>query len=153
MEDEELDYNSVGMKNGAIDKIKGVTGTVAPKSSGKVSSADQSYYKGIQDYIKDRPSQSYGGRGMQGANLKKALKAGNYEGAANAMKAIRSAAPEKFKSLNKIGISRSGFQRGGRFSDKKSNYTGKLSDDMKSRTDSTFDPQTQKTSTQTYKFN
>ena len=30
MEDEELDYNSIGMKNSAIDKLKGNTPTPIP---------------------------------------------------------------------------------------------------------------------------
>lgn len=152
MEEEEMNYNSIGMKNGAIDKLKGTTGTVAPKTTGKVESLDQKYFEGIKKYVEDRPSQSIGGRGMQGARLKMALRTGNYAEAASAMKEIKNKFPDKFQALDKVGVSRSGFRRGGRYSENKSTYTGKLSEDMSSRVDKTFDPSTQMTSKQTYKF-
>ena len=161
MEDEEngLDYNSVGMKNKAIDKINGkvqkmsgTTGSVSKNpSSGKVSDIDKKYFEGIKKFTQNRPSGGYGG--VAGYKVKQALNQNDYASASQAMKNLKSTNKEAFNTLNKSGINYSGFSRGGRYSDKKSNYTGKLSGDMSSRTDKTFDPSTQKTTKKKYTFN
>lgn len=161
MEDEEngVDYNSVGMKNKAIDKINGqvqkmngTTGSVSKTPSpGNVSDIDRKYFKGISKFTQNRPSGDYGG--ISGYRVKKALSQGDYAGAGQAMKKLKSTNEDAFNKLNKAGISYSGFRRGGRYSDNKSSYTGKLSNDMKSRTDKTFDPSTQKTTKKKYTFN
>lgn len=160
MEDEEngLDYNSIGMKNSAIDKISGkvqkmsgTTGAVSrTPAKGEVSSADKKYFEGIAKFTRDRPSGGYGG--VDGFKVKQALNQGDYAGAAQAMKNLQKKNKDAFNKLNQAGISSSGFTRGGRYSENKSTYTGKLSDDMSSRTDQTFDPATQQTTKQKYTF-
>ncbi len=165
MEDEEtgVDYNSMGFKNKSVDKINGqvqamsgVTGT-APTRASKMSGSDAAYFKGMEKFTRDRPSSDFGGG--KGFQVKQALKNQDYATAASLMKEMKNSKNPKerkgFEALNQRGISSSGFSRGGRFGDKKGTMTGeviKTDGGGYSRTDTTFDPKTQKNTKTTYKF-
>jgi hypothetical protein len=138
-------------KSNNTKKISGTTGSVSKNPSpGKVSDDDKKYFEGISKFTENRPSGDYGG--VAGFKVKQAISKGDYSLASQEMKKLKSTNKEAFNKLNQSGVKYSGFNRGGRYSDKKLTKSGKLSGDMSTRTDNVFDPATQTTTKKKYKF-
>ena len=125
----------------------GVTGTLI-RGESKVQDVDKQYWEGVRKMTANRPSSSKVEAEVKGAVLKNDLPA-----ASAAMRNLQKTDPNAFKKLNDRGIYNSGNNKGFRFLNNTSTITGKLSEDGTTREDSVFDPKTQKTKYNKYKFN